>query len=466
MEKTIPGIDSLVSFTNSQGAKGRGTLVHISRSMAVFEVYNPFSIIQLSEVLGEIVVMRGERIIYRGKAVVTSIVTTGLMTIVSTTFTDTWKDPGALRPDKKLEDEIEEFIHGWEKGHDLSASYQLIVNKMASFFAEISRWLEEVEVALEEHSDSGKASGVAFKERVKQPVMQKMGEFLRRFEKEAEQIPHEEVVLYKAFARRELHPFMLAAPFAHRTYTKPLGYAGDYEMVNMMLQESPTTGRSAYAQIFQELQTNVAACLAHRNRIDYLEDVLKTEADRVTAEEMRVCNVLNVGCGPAVEIQRFIRNSELCEECVFTLMDFNEETLEYTKGRVEVAVSESGHQPVVNFIRRSIDELLKDVHDQSDEVVPTYDLVYCAGLFDYFPDNVCRNLVSLYYRWVKPGGRLVATNVTPTNPDRYTMEHLLEWYLIYRDESTMRSLAPRGTTPEITLDATGVNIFLSIRKPK
>lgn len=463
MEQSISGIDSIVSFTNSQGTKGRGTLVHISRSMAIFEVYNPFSIVQLSEVLGEIIIMRGERIIYRGKGVVTSIVTTGLMTIVSTTFTDSWKDPGALRPDKNLENEIEAFIEGWEKGHDLSPSYQLIVNKMSSFFAEISRWLEEVEVALAEETGSGTGNRDKFKEGVEGPVLKKMADFYRLFEGEASKIPSHEVSLYKAFARRELHPFILCAPFAHRSYTKPLGYAGDYEMVNMMLQESPSVGNTAYAQIVNELHTNVPACLAHRNRIDFLVDTLEHVADQVQ-EEMRICNILNVGCGPAVEVQRFIRKSELSEECVFTLMDFNEETLAYTTECIDKAVAESGHKPVINFLRRSIDDLLKDVHEESEQILPTYDLVYCAGLFDYFPDNICRKLVSLYYKWVKPGGQLVVTNVTPANPERYTQEHLLEWYLIYRDEELMASLAPRGTKPVIELDSTGVNIFLTIRK--
>jgi extracellular factor (EF) 3-hydroxypalmitic acid methyl ester biosynthesis protein len=86
-------------------------------------------------------------------------------------------------------------------------------------------------------------------------------------------------------------------------------------------------------------------------------------------------------------------------------------------------------------------------------------------LFDYFPDNVCRNLVALYYRWVRPGGLLLVTNVHPNNPERYTMEHLLEWYLIYRDEPQMATLAPKGTDPEVYADETGVNVFMRIRKP-
>ncbi len=438
-------------------------MVHITRSMVVFEVYNPYSIVQLSEVLREITIIRGERILYEGKGVITSIVTTGLMTIVTATFTDGWKEIHPFLPGENLGNEVQRFIEGWEKGHDLSASYQLIVNRMSAFFAEISRWLEEVEVALLEDAARNEETRKEFRQSVEHPVAGKIGELLNLFEKEAQKVRPEEVPVYKAFARRELHPFMLCAPFAHRTYTKPLGYAGDYEMVNMMLQESPIRGNNTYARIFHDLTTNTAACLAHRNRIAFLNERLAGEAARVQGE-MRLCNILNVGCGPAVEVQRFIRDSEDSEECVFTLMDFNSETLEYTRERVSAAIEASGHRPTVNFVQKSIDELLKDVHDQGEEIVPTYDLVYCAGLFDYFPDNVCRNLVSLYYKWVKPGGLLVTTNVTPANPERYSMEHLLEWYLIYRDEAGMAALAPQGSNPHTVLDDTGVNVFLSIRK--
>ncbi len=86
--------------------------------------------------------------------------------------------------------------------------------------------------------------------------------------------------------------------------------------------------------------------------------------------------------------------------------------------------------------------------------LPTYDMIYCAGLFDYFPDNVCRSLVSLYHRWVRPGGLLVTTNVHPKNPDRFVDGHLLEWYLITatrprwpRSHPRARSTKSLPTTP-------------------
>ncbi len=464
MEKALAGIDSLVAFTNTSGINGRGTLIHISRSLAVFEVYNPFSLIQLSEVLQEICVLRGERVIYRGRGVVTSIVSTGLMVIVSVTLIDSWSNLNHLEPGPALGNELEKFIHEWEDGLKISDNYQLAVNKFSNFLAETSRWIEEAETAIVGDIAANPERASRFRESIEKAVTGKLGELLHLFQAEAANVPAEDSMIYKAFARREIHPYMLCAPFVWRTFYKPLGYAGDYEMVNMMLQESPSIGTTTYARIFHELTSSVAACVAHRNRITILEGLLAEEAERVT-DEQRIFTVLTVACGPAVEIQRFIRNHEVVNQSALHLMDFNAETLEYVKNRTSEAAAASGHKPTIKFIQKSIDDLLKDIHLESEGFLPSYDMIYCAGLFDYFPDNVCRNLTNLYYQWVKPGGLLVTTNVHPNNPEQYLMEHLLEWYLIYRDEAQLLALAPKGTDGEVFADKTGVNVFLTIRKP-
>ncbi len=210
-------------------------------------------------------------------------------------------------------------------------------------------------------------------------------------------MPDEEAVVYKAFARREIHPFILCAPFAFRSYAKPLGYAGDYEMVNLMVKESPVTGNNTYARIFHDSTTDVAAAKAHRNRVQILERFLVEEAGRVAAEQ-RIYAALSVGCGQAVEVQRFIRNHDAANTSPIHLMDFNEETIRYAQERTRLAMETSGRQPTLQFIQKSIDELLKDVHQQPTGILPAYDLIFCAGPFDYFPDNVCRNLGQLCHR--------------------------------------------------------------------
>ncbi len=81
--------------------------------------------------------------------------------------------------------------------------------------------------------------------------------------------------------------------------------------------------------------------------------------------------------------------------------------------------------------------------------------------------RVCKRLMELFFRLVKPGGLVVVTNVSVGNPIRLCMEYLLEWNLIYRDEKGMNDLVPVSggiAETELKSDKTGVNYFLEVRK--
>jgi extracellular factor (EF) 3-hydroxypalmitic acid methyl ester biosynthesis protein len=257
-------------------------------------------------------------------------------------------------------------------------------------------------------------------------------------------------------------------PFSYRVFHKPLGYAGDYEMVNMILRHQPQGG-SLFAKIINYTFLESGPVVAHRNRITYLTAMLHKESGRIAAEGRR-CRVLNLGCGPAVEVQNFLREDDVADLCDFTLLDFNEETLEYARSQLEEVRTRSGRTTAMRFIQRSVNQLLKQAATGDvDMEWESFDVVYCAGLFDYLSQRVCTRLVEIFYKLIKPGGLLVVTNVSPMNPIRGWMEYILEWNLIYRDDKEMFDLVPTKaiTKPEAVLerDVTGVNLFLEIRKP-
>jgi extracellular factor (EF) 3-hydroxypalmitic acid methyl ester biosynthesis protein len=94
--------------------------------------------------------------------------------------------------------------------------------------------------------------------------------------------------------------------------------------------------------------------------------------------------------------------------------------------------------------------------------------VYCAGLFDYLSDSICKQLMNIFYDLLAPGGLLLATNVDVSNPIRHWLGDILEWHLIYRNGQQFRALRPDAADPELVKvqgDITGVNIFLEVRKP-
>jgi extracellular factor (EF) 3-hydroxypalmitic acid methyl ester biosynthesis protein len=459
--QTFRQIDPVITFRNSQGDSVRGTLTNHQRHSLVMEIYNPYSIVQVSEVLREVTVRAGERIIYKGNAVVVSMLNTGLMALVSVTLTDDWSEFNAIRGDlSRVEAEAKTFVEEWTARFRISRSYQVAISEARTFLSETSRWADQADMSDVLPRDAqGRIREDIFYE-LATPIMQKGKEYLVWLEEEAKLIDVEDSVAHRNFAQTALHPLLLRAPFVYRTFAKPMGYAGDYEMVNQMLSD-PRQGTNTYFQIINTMFIRCIVAQAHRNRIDILVDYLDKAAARAEREQ-RDISVLNVGCGPAVEIQRFIAEHPHPERLKFKLMDFSEETLAYTRSCIEKACQEHGKRVQVEYIHESVNQLLKRASKKDDplDAQLKLDFVYCAGLFDYLSDKVCARLLQYFVLRSNVGGTVLVTNVHSSNPERNGMEHLLEWHLIYRDEVQLESVLPTNReNTRLYTDDTGANLF-------
>lgn len=434
----------------------RGTLIHMTRSTIVFEVYNPYSIVQLSEVLQQVVIRRGNSAIYDGKAVVSSLVNTGLMLVVSATLVDAWHDLAFVVSRRSdLRDTVRAFIGEWEQSKQIRPGYQIAVSDIKSFLSQLSPWLDQVDIADEEGPT--KLSTEKF-EQLKESLLPKVQELQQRFEYEARRVTPDEFESHRLSAQRDLLPLMMRAPFFHRSYSKPLGYAGDYMMVKMMV-EGERAGPTTYARIVNDFYLEIDLVKAHRNRLTLLERRL-TELASAARDRNEKLAVLNVGCGPAIELVRFIMNSPLSESCEFHLIDFNAETIAFAKDQIDRVKGESRRWPKTIFTQQSVHSLLKSAAQGVESNEPKYDFIYCAGLFDYLSDRVCQRLLSLFAQWTKPGGNVLATNVHPDNPTRFMMEHVIEWHLIHRTMEDLKGLAPARFRPHMYDDTTHMNVFV------
>jgi extracellular factor (EF) 3-hydroxypalmitic acid methyl ester biosynthesis protein len=452
-------IDPMVSFRNVKGEALRGTIVNLQRKSLVMEIYNPFSIVQVSEVLSDLTIRVGAKNVYVGNAVVRDMVNTGLTAVVSVLLASEWcelsdasQEPGSIGV------EANAFVRDWTERFQIRRDYQIAVNEMRAFLSDVSRWVEQVDLSDSLPKEEGRLRYDIFHE-LSAPLMKKTRVYLKQLEGEASLIEADQGPTHRSFAQAALHPLLLRAPFVYRTYAKPLGYAGDYEMVNQILDD-PRQGPSTYFQMVNTafLETPVAA--AHRNRIDILVDFLTRMADaaRLAGRPFRI---LNVGCGPAAEIQRFLQRCPNPELLSFELVDFSDETLAWTSERLTSIMRKTGRTANIDFVHDSVHQLLKRRIDPRQDDAGEFDAVYCAGLFDYLSDKVCSKLLGHFAARVRTGGSLLVTNVHSSNPDRlFVMEHLLEWYLIYRDEAKMDFLlSPLSSERKIYLDVTGVNVF-------
>lgn len=462
---------TLVAFQTRNGLELRGSLLRLSRHQVTFEGYSPTTVLRLSEVLDSFKILVGSQILYSGQAVVTNLIHTGVAVICEAKLQEAWLNTDLVFSGvslSALQVEFEGFFTDWQQHFRIQREYRLFVTELYSFFHDMRLWLENVELNLRSlPSPDSHQREHELAEGLGPKANAVFARFVERFEEIAGDLEPETVPAHRAYICRQLHPLVLCSPWVYRTVTKPLGYAGDYEMVNMMFRDS-FEGASLFAKIVNYCFLNQGAVLAHRNRIDYLVERLTVESLRV-ARAGHSLRVLSVGCGPAVEAQRFLAQWPHADGVTFDLLDFNDETLDYV-GRTLSSVCRTNATPsvAVRVVKKSVAALLKEsVRALSAHGPQQYDLIYFAGLFDYLTDQVCRRLLDVTFNWLAPDGLLLATNVTPANPSRYGMEHLLDWNLVYRDATQMRNLRPAAGPEEVAVnsDLSGVNVWIEVRKP-
>lgn len=454
MQATISKIESGVVFRNGRGAEVRGALAKLTRNALMFEVYSPYPVVETGETLQGVRVVRGGQPVYSGGAVVDSVLSTGWNSMVVATPLGSITPVESPTPRGLLSSEAGELMKQWETSQSLVPEYQIAVSNIRSFLSQFARWMAQLDLG------GGRSSAA---EDIYGAVAPRLRNLFGSLESAKRKLSPDSVVAHREYTQRELHPLMLCAPFVHRAYTKPMGYAGDYETVNMILRNR-MEGPTAYAAILHQFVLSADTGEGHRNRIVRLVDHLKQEAARVGAQG-RMMRVLNIGCGPADEICRFIRKEPLADRCEFTLVDFNRETIDYATAKIAEASADSGRRPAVTYVHRSVNDLIKEAARGRSGDMPRYDLVYCAGLFDYLSDRICQKLLALLSEWTLPGGLTVATNVHSGHQSHAMMEDVLDWHLILRDEAQISALAPeQAGNCLVCTEPAGVNIFLEMRK--
>ncbi|MBW8017378.1 MAG: class I SAM-dependent methyltransferase [Planctomycetes bacterium] len=232
--------------------------------------------------------------------------------------------------------------------------------------------------------------------------------------------------------------------FAH---TKPHGYSGDFEMIDRIYQEwkSPNPKLRKWDEYFHGL----AAAKAVRNRKTYFKKML---TNLTTSNNGSGSTVLNIGSGPGRDMLEFFEtadNPHIKIDCV----DIDENAIAHATQLC------ADYMDKITFHKRNIFRFRPE---------EKFDIVWSAGVFDYFSDRQFTVLIKRLYTYVKAGGELVIGNFSNENPSRSHMEIISDWHLQHRDEDHLTGLViDAGVAPEnirCEQEAEGVNLFLHIAK--
>jgi extracellular factor (EF) 3-hydroxypalmitic acid methyl ester biosynthesis protein len=273
-------------------------------------------------------------------------------------------------------------------------------------------------------------------------------------------LPAERHPACRAFVRKHLLPLLIESPLLRRTYEKPLGYAGDYEMMNM-LYRSHGEGPSLFAKALNVYGARTPAAQANINRVAYLGSLIRAAVSTSGARRVRVASV---GCGPAREIQALLEQSpELGPRLDVSLIDQENHAITYCERTLGPLAAQTDAR--LHLIRESVRRLL--MTRQLSTTLGRCDLIYSAGLFDYLSLRSFQALLGALYDALSRGGLLAVGNIASHNPTKWFMEYCLDWFLIHRSRDELLALGaqlePSPARLWVDSEPLGVNLFLLAR---
>jgi len=224
---------------------------------------------------------------------------------------------------------------------------------------------------------------------------------------------------------------------------KPYGYAGDFMIIEKFYRKHVTTDKRF--EKWDKFWQSCAATQAVRNRKTYFIDTLTNRL-----KEKPQLDLLNVASGPArdlADLYSGLNKGQLNTLCI----EADHRAIAYAK-ELNKAYGEE-----ITFIEKNIFRYETD---------KKFDVVWSAGLFDYFNDGVFVKIIRRFVNWIKPGGEIIIGNFSECNSSQAFMELFGDWYLHHRSEEQLTKLAVQAGIAEknikVEREPEGINLFLHI----
>jgi len=241
-------------------------------------------------------------------------------------------------------------------------------------------------------------------------------------------------------------PLFLSNTVQGRAFKKEFGYAGDFMTIDNIYTFSMSPIKAF--RIWDEFFHRSTAAKAVRNRKTYFKQLM---ADKVKSIDS--LKLLNVASGPARDLFEFYESGIDCNVNT-TCVEMDQHAIDYA------SELNQNHLDKIEFVQQNIFKFRTD---------KKFDLIWSAGLFDYFEDKYFVRILRRLKENLNPSGEIVIGNFNEAyNPSRAYMETLGDWHLHHRTDAELIELGKAagfesnqicvGREPE------NVNLFLHLRQ--
>jgi len=410
---------------------------------------------------------------YRGAAVVTSVRARDDRWIVGASFTDALMDVDDVLAVRD--------VRLWQarSGMDLSIArrpwhvdghetFKSLVCEMRLLIedarADLDRLEKELPWSVVNGEDSAARSTLI--EALRTGFVAEMTGLGRRLDAEMKRAQPQDLPQLKRLSQRHLDELMMPAPILHRARTKPLNYPGDFEIMRF-IYERHFEGTTLFGKAMHLWGVAFDPSAMIRSRKDHLKSMLIQRLQGAARGELT--RIISVAAGPAQEVFETLSEArEIPGEVELVLFDQDKRALSFAFPRLQQLVaSRWGSRVRIVYLHDSIKRLLAD--PMLFRQHGTFDIVLCAGLFDYLDQRKATLLTRSLYGSLAPGGSAWIGNVVPEVTARWLLEFHLDWYCDYKSREQTLAFATEGAPgAEVTIDVEpmGFNLFAVVTRPR
>lgn len=356
--------------------------------------------------------------------------------------------------------------------HNTSSPFKSVVSDMKFYLETIHEELERIE------RESRAEKVLLFQDEQERFLSGFYGEFGPIFQRliidlneSIKGTSEDELRNYAVYIKECLGDLLFKSPLWDRAYRKPFGYSGDFVIMQISYWDN-YRGDNFFGKLLTKAGIMMSAPTATRTRADLVKGYITKTVTESTSQPV---DVLSIACGPAKEVNEFLKESyPKGRKINFYLIDQDKHALDCChKGLSEHYFSESDvrNNVAFKFINASIRLILKDENFTSN--LGKMDLIYTVGLFDYLPLDVSQRLTQRLFGMLKPDGRLLIGNLVRACTSKAIFDLALDWPMFYRSqEELLQFLQPLSTINNeeqpfealIDSEQTGVNLFLNVKR--
>lgn len=336
---------------------------------------------------------------------------------------------------------------------DAISKYQSLDKEFIDLTKDLRNFLQGVKSKFNEFDilNPDEQTQIEFIRANKKMIFARLDSHFDQIWKIAENFDKESYRLHKIYYQQMLYDLLGAnIEINSYIYQKPLGYPGDYVMMNYIYDycgDKAFLGRSSYERLINNYTCSIPFSRSNIERKDFIKArILEIVKRKDNAK------ILSVGCGSARELTELLAKDEFKRPVSFTCLDFEKRALEHVRTKINEINKHKQNLLTIQYIHRNLIDIAID--KRIEEKINSQDLIYVSGVFDYLGDHFCSRVIRQLYSLLNNGGSLVTCNASAENySHRAYYEMLGEWNMIHRTkEEILTWLKGIEDTREVKLE--------------